>query len=218
MFKRRLKLTKFTKISRTLFCAGSLLLLNSCSSVLELVQPNLATDMSVFKSGEFQLDTAHSSLIFKVKHMGLSYFVGRFNQFDANLAFNADQPEQAKLGAVVDMASLDVVDDDFEQTIKSDDWLNTAQFPKAYFETTTATQINSETLLFDGNLTFLDVTNPVKVEVKFNGAGTNLLTYSYTIGFSANMTFNRSDFGLDKYIPTVGDQILIEVEAEFQRN
>lgn len=57
--------------------------------------------MAVFKSGDFQLDTAHSSLVFKVKHLGLSYFVGRFNQFDANLAFEATKPEQAKLGAVV---------------------------------------------------------------------------------------------------------------------
>ncbi|WP_440904447.1 YceI family protein [Catenovulum sp. SX2] len=212
------KPSKLGRISRVLVCAGSLLLLNSCSSLLELVQPKLATDMAVFKSGDFQLDTAHSSLVFKVKHMGLSYFVGRFNQFDANLAFDATKPEQAKLGAVVDMTSLDVVDDNFEETIKSDEWLDTEKFPKAYFETSSAKQINSETLIFNGNLTFLGVTKPVDVAVKFHGAGTNLLTYSYTIGFSAEMKFNRSDFGLDKYIPTVGDEILIEVEAEFQRN
>jgi polyisoprenoid-binding protein YceI len=41
------------------------------------------------------------------------------------------------------------------------------------------------------------------------------MTGKYTIGFSAVGQIKRSDFGMDSYIPIVGDQIDLEVYAEF---
>jgi polyisoprenoid-binding protein YceI len=61
------------------------------------------------------------------------------------------------------------------------------------------------------------VTAPVDLTVTFNGGGNNMLTGFYTLGFSATSKFNRSTFGVDYLIPAVGDEVTIEVFAEFQQ-
>jgi polyisoprenoid-binding protein YceI len=55
------------------------------------------------------------------------------------------------------------------------------------------------------------------LEVTFNGAGDSLLTGRYTLGFGATGTLLRSDFGLGAYAPAVGDEVVLEIYAEFQR-
>ncbi len=55
------------------------------------------------------------------------------------------------------------------------------------------------------------------LEVTFNGAGDSLLTGRYTLGFAARGTLLRSDFGLGAYAPAVGDEVVLEIHAEFQR-
>jgi polyisoprenoid-binding protein YceI len=59
------------------------------------------------------------------------------------------------------------------------------------------------------------VTRSVPLNVVFNGAGTNPLTQVQTLGFSATASIRRSEFGLGAWIPAVGNQVLLEIEAEF---
>jgi polyisoprenoid-binding protein YceI len=71
--------------------------------------------------------------------------------------------------------------------------------------------------IFTGNLTLHGVTAPVDLAVEFNGAGDNILTGRYTLGFSATAHIKRSRFGVDYLIPAIGDDVAIEVFAEFQK-
>lgn len=190
------------------------ILLCGCAS---LFLPKLKQNLIEITSGEFRVDRDHSTLLFKIDHMGLSKFVGRFNRFDASLNFDANQPKNSTLEAVVEMASVDVNNEDFERALVGKFWFNTEQYPQAYFKTLAAQQLNHNTLSFRGLLTFLGQEQEITVIVKINGAGNNLLTGRYTLGFSASTTFSRSAFGLDRYVPTVGDEVELEIHAEFQR-
>ena len=178
----------------------------------------METNLSELRSGEYQLDPRHATVLFKVDHMGFSKFVGRFNRVAATLDFNADNIAASRLEAVIDVASVDVNNENFATTLRGSDWFDTAQFPQAVFKTERVENINGKSADFAGELTFLGVTKPVSLQVHFNGGATNMLTYKYTIGFAASSVFKRSDFGLDKYIPMVGDEIEIEVHAEFMKN
>ncbi len=189
--------------------------LNGCASLLK---PELETELVELKAGQYTLDKNHATLLFKIDHMGFSKFVGRFNDFDATLDFDADNVANSRLEAVVNMASVDVNNGNFEETLRGNEWFNTQAYPQAFFKTTGVKNISGSSADFEGELTFLGVTKPIIIRVHFNGGATNLLTYKYTIGFSATSTFKRSDFGLDRYIPTVGDEIELEVHAEFQKN
>jgi polyisoprenoid-binding protein YceI len=188
-----------------------------CAACSSLLTPNVTTGVTELRAGEYRLDKQHATLLFKVDHLGLSEFVGRFNEFDATLDFDPERIEEARLEAVIQTASIDVNDPEFEEELRGRDWFNTTRFPEAVFRTNSVTLIDDESARFSGELTLLGVNVPVELNVVFNGGANNLLTLKYTIGFSATTSFMRSDVGMDHYIPAVGDEVNIEVYAEFQR-
>lgn len=190
-------------------------LLGGCANLLK---PELQTELGSLRSGSYLLDHKHVTVLFKVDHMGFSKFVGRFNEVDASLDFDAADIGASRLEAVINMASVDVNNESFAATLRGSQWFNTAQFPQAVFKTIRAENISGNDVDFVGELTFLGVTRPITLRVHFNGGATNLLTYKYTIGFAASSVFKRSEFGLDKHIPLIGDDVEIEVHAEFMKN
>jgi len=182
-----------------------------------LLRPKLKQELVEIKTGDYVLDKDHAVILFKVDHMGFSKFVGRFNEFDASLRFVPERVEESTLEAVVNMRSVDVNNAKFERALNGRFWFDTKTYPQAYFKTTSAELVGPQRVRFFGNLTFLGVTAPLELTVNVAGAANNLLSGKYTIGFSAEAVFSRSTFGLDRYVPTVGDDIELEIHAEFQR-
>ncbi len=188
-----------------------------------LITPTVEKSVTELKAGNYKIDPEHSSVIFKVGHLGLSKYVGRFNQFNASLSFDPKIPEQTKLQATVNTGSIDVGDVDFEDSLQGSTWLESGQFPQAYFssESIKLTHKNAagqQQAKFCGQLTLLGVIKPLCFDVTFNGGAFNVLSASYTLGFAAHATFKRSDFGIDAYIPAVSDEVELEIHAEFLRN
>lgn len=191
-----------------------LLLLGACA---QLVMPEADRELAQLPAGNYRLDPDHTRVLFKVDHLGISSYVGRFNKTDASLQYDADAPGKSRLTATVTMNSLDVNDVDFADTLTGCDWLCAEKYPQAVFETTANAEVEGNRLIFPGDLRFRGVTREAEIVVDIRGGADNMLTGCYTIGFDASLSFNRSDFGMDKYIPVVGDRVEIEVYAEFLR-
>lgn len=204
-----------TPIAHTILKASLIASIISLSGCLSWITPTVNTDITTLKSGDYQLDKSHARLLFKISHLGLSDFVGRFNQFDAGLTFDPATPENSTLHALVDMNSLDINDRDFEDQLKGSDWLSTNQFPQAEFTSVSVSVTEENTFEFIGNLNWRNVSKPVTFEVTFHGGADNWLSGNYTLGFTAIGRFKRSDFGMDSYLSLVGDEIRMEVYAEF---
>ena len=190
------------------------LLLSGCASI---VRPNYETEIIKLRSGAYELDPAHSFLIFKVNHLGLSTYVGRFNTLSATLDFDPQKIEQTQLDSVVAMNSIDVNDSELEERLQGGDWFNVAKYPEARFDTASVEAGTDGTFLFTGNMTFRGITKPVVLTARFNGGADNLLTRRYTLGFTATGTMKRSDFGMDAFDSLVGDDVELEIYAEFLR-
>lgn len=190
------------------------LLLGGCSA---LVTPDKTDQISALKPGAYQIDPQHSTLLFKIEHLGLSTYVGRFNDFSARLEFDPANIEATQLDARVDTASVDVDDSIVEGTLQNSDWFHSEQFPHAAFTTTSIKPLGDNRFIFTGDLTLRGVTKTVSFQGRFNGGATNLLTRRYTLGFTASGTLNRTDFGIDRYTGLVGEEIELEFYAEFQR-
>jgi len=186
--------------------------LASCGT---LIKPNVKTGIVQLEKGSYKLDQTHVSVLFKINHMGLSTFVGRFNKVDATLEFDPDNIAAAKLSAIIDVASIDANNPDLEETLRGSSWLDTEKYPQAFFKTTSVKVLDQNSAVFNGELTLHGVTAPINLTVTFNGGANNMLTGFYTLGFSAVSTFNRSTFGVDYLIPAIGDAVAIEVFAEF---
>jgi polyisoprenoid-binding protein YceI len=189
-----------------------LLALGGCGYLL----PRAATVAPAeLPDGDYRLDPQHATILFKVDHLGFSRLVGRFDRFDATLDFEPQQPEAARLVVVVDVASIDLDLPAFEQDLRGPSWLDVERFPEARFESRSIAITGDNTGEITGDLTLHGVTAPVTLDVTFNGGGSNLLTGAYTLGFEAHGTVLRSTFGLGAYAPAIGDEVLLEIHAEF---
>ena len=204
-------IAKYRRFSLLLACCA---LLVSCDRILT---PGFETSVQDLRGGAYTLDKAHASILWKVDHLGFSSYIGRFNDFDASLDFDPENIEASSLEVIINTTSLDINNEAFAEELRGEDWFNVAQFPQAIFRTTSFVEaVDEDTFVFQGDLTLLDTTAPVTLTVNFNGGGRNFLTRSYTLGFSATTTVQRSLFGLDNLVAFgVGDNIELEVHVEF---
>lgn len=193
----------------------SVCLLSACVS---LITPKVEADLIELKSGAYSLDKSHARLLFKIRHLGLSTYVGRFNDFDATLEFDPNNMSAAKLSAVVDMSSVDINDQGLAEDLLGRSWFRVAEYPQAVFESTSVIPVSSSEFKFTGNLNWRGVSKEISINAKFEGGASNILTGKYTLGFSTVGKFQRSDFGMSKLIPLVGDEVTIETYAEFLKN
>lgn len=193
----------------------AILLVSGCAA---LIRPNFQTELVKLRPGQYQLDPAHAALIFKIDHLQLSTYVGRFNTFDASLDFDPEDLGATRLNGIVEMDSLDTNDRELEDTIKGADWFNVAQYPQATFTTVSVEVLDDSRFVFTGELTFRGITAPVQMTGTFNGGADNMLTGKYTLGFTATGSFKRSDYGMDSFAGIIGDEVKLEIFAEFLQN
>ena len=196
----------------TLLTSG---LLSACVS---LITPKVETDVVKLKAGQYSLDSSHATLLFKVQHLGLSTYVGRFNQFDASLEFDPQNIAAARLSAIIEIDSLDINDRDLKDDLMGRAWFRQAEFPQAKFVSRSVRPISDTEFEFSGVLDWRGEQKPISVTEIFHGGASNILTGKYTLGFSAKGAFSRSDFGMGKFVPLVGDEVTIEAYAEFLKN
>ena len=192
-----------------------MLLAASCS---RLLAPDVEREFRQLRTGNYRLDINHTAVIFKIQHLGLSTYVGRFNDVEAWLNFDPNDTASITLDAQVPVASLDVNNAELKETLLTGTWFDAERFPDIAFTSTGVSpwkQDNQWQLA--GDLTLHGTVRPVTWYSTFHGGADNLLTGKYTLGFSATTSIKRSDFGMDSYLGMVGDEIQIEVYAEFQK-
>ena len=139
---------------------------------------------------KWNLDTTHSEITFKVRHMMISNVKGAFNTFTAEVEAEDDTFKNAKVSATIQTDSIDTNNADRDTHLKSADFFNTEQNPTITFE--------SASLADDvtGHLTINGVTKPVQLEVEFGGI--NQDPWGNTkAGFTFEGKIKRSDFGLN---------------------
>ncbi len=177
--------------------------------------------------GAYTLDRTHASLIFRVNHLGFSNYTARFRRFDAKLQFDPSNLAASKVVASVDVDSLetdfpDPARLDFNAVLKGATWLDVAQFPRMEFESRHIDVTGVNTVRIHGDLTLHGVTRPIVLKATFNGgyAG-HPMDPNARIGFSAQATLKRSEFGIAYGIPAPGstmgvsDEVDVVIEAEF---
>lgn len=195
----------------------ALLIAVACTACSRLVLGGYSAAPEALRAGAYELDKAHASLLFRINHLGLSDYAGRFNSFDARLDYAADGSAHARLHAVIDMSSIDVNNRPFEETLRGPDWLDSARFPQAVLEVDGLPERSGDRLVYSGVLRWRGIEAPVLLRVHFRAAAENRLTRRYTLGFAATTTLSRSAFGVSRFSGMVGDEVQFEINAEFQR-
>jgi polyisoprenoid-binding protein YceI len=173
-------------------------------------------------AGEYKVDLSHASIVWKVSHLGLSNYVARFTEFDAAIDYNANNIEKSQVTASINPMSIqtaypNAAEKDFNNVLATEKgWFNATSFSSINFASTSIDMTSETTAMMKGNLTFLGVTKEISLDVLFNGAMTKQpFTGKPTMGFSATTNIVRSEFGMSKYVPSIGDNVDVMIEGEF---
>ncbi len=192
------------------FAAAALMLFASFGS---------ATAAQDVPKGDYQIDPAHTQIVFGIKHMGLSTFYGTVGEVTGTLVADPDAPAKSTLDLKIDLTKVYTHVDKLTGELR-DDLFKTAKFPTASFKATNIATADTKTGTVTGDLTLHGVTKPVTLNVVFNGVrAMDKPTPTTRLGFDATATIKRSDFGLTDvaWSAFVGDEVTLLIEVELTK-
>ena len=162
----------------------------------------------------FKVDSAHSFVVFKVSHLGVSNAWGRFNDPQGTVVWDDNDPSKGRIEVSVQTAKVDTGNAKRDQHLKSPDFFNAAQFPTLSFKSNSITKKGEGEFEVAGDLTVHGVAKPITVTVKKVGEGDKGGQFGYRAGWETTFTVKRSDFGMNFMPGGIGDDVTINVGIE----
>ncbi|GEP92410.1 Polyisoprenoid-binding protein YceI [Chitinophaga terrae (ex Kim and Jung 2007)] len=149
-----------------------------------------------FAQVKWNADPAHTSILFSVKHLGLSFVQGHFNKFSGTIE-TADSTsfQNAKVDFTVDVASISTGVDQRDGHLKTDDFFNAAEYPTITLKSVSMKKVAGNKYVLLADLTIRNTTKRVAFDVTYNGVITDPWGLRRA-GFTAKATINRLDYGI----------------------
>lgn len=169
---------------------------------------------SVAYSAEtYKLDPGHSSIVFRVKHLGVSYVFGRFNGPTGSFVFDESSPSKNAIEMQAETKNIDTAVEKRDTHLKSPDFFNAGEYPLVSFKSKSVKKLSENTYEVSGDLALLGKTRPITVEVHATGAGKDPWG-GFRMGFETSFSIKRSDFGMDFMMGGVSDEVNLTVSVE----
>ncbi|MEE3320728.1 MAG: YceI family protein [Pseudomonadota bacterium] len=166
-------------------------------------------------AGTYQFDKkgAHQFVMFKISHLGYSWLYGRFNDFNGTFTVDAENPENSKVEATIQTASVDSNHAERDKHLRSDDFLDVDKYPTATFKSTSIEQTGDDTAKITGDFTLHGVTKPVTLDAKMIGYGDDPWG-GYRMGLEASTSLRLADFGITKDLGPASETVDIIISVE----
>ncbi len=164
--------------------------------------PVMPADYVIDKEGQ------HASVNFRASHLGYSFITGRFNDFDGKFSYDPAHPSDSKISLTINVGSLDTNHAERDKHLRSDKFLDVAQYPTIIFEGTGYTAGPGGDRL-KGNLTVHGITRAIVINVNHVGFGKDPWG-GYRSGFEGEITLLASDFGMPDWVGDIEFELNIE--------
>ena len=170
-------------------------------------------------AAEYQIDAAHSTIGFQVRHMAISKTNGNFDDYAGSFSFEPGKSDSWSCEVVIQAKSINTNNQKRDDHLRSDEFLDVAKFTTLTFKSTGVKMENKTEGIIMGDLTIHGVTKPVKLNLEVLGTVTDPWG-NERAGFSASVKINRKDYGLSYNSVmeagglVVGDEVKITLEIE----
>ncbi len=168
------------------------------------------------KIDTYAVDGVHSSLIFRIQHLGVSYFYGRINGPGGKFTFNPDDPSACSFEITAKAENVDSGNAKRDDHLKSGDFFNAKQFPDITFKSKAVRKRGEGTYEVSGDLSLHGVTRAITANLDHVGCGTDQRG-TMRCGFDTTFTIKRSEFGMDFMQGPLGDEVRLMVGIEGSR-
>jgi len=164
------------------------------------------------------IDKTHSEATFQVRHL-VTKVRGRFTDLGGSIAFDEASPEASAVTFTIQAASIDTGTPDRDAHLRSEDFFHVEQYPAITFVSTAIRARGGNEFDVTGDLTMRGVTKRITLPVSYLGTARDPWGKE-KIGFEAETTINRKDYGLvwNAALETggflVGDDVKISVSIQ----
>lgn len=149
------------------------------------------------QAAEFDLDIkgAHAFIQFKIKHLGYSWLIGRFNKFDGHFSYDEKNPNASKIEVNIDTTSIDSNHAERDKHLRGKDYLYVSKYPTAKFVSSSFTEKDNNKAILKGKLTLHGVTKNITIMLNHIGHGPDPWG-GYRRGFAGSAMLTLKDFGM----------------------
>jgi len=170
-------------------------------------------------TNKWNLDTAHSSVNFSIRHMVVSKVRGRFAKFSGTVNLDDSDLTRSRVEATIDASSIDTGTPQRDAHLRSPDFFDVERFPELRFRSTRIEKVEDDRYRVVGSLTIRDVTREVTLDVEHGGRAKDPWG-NERVGFVARAVLDRKNFGLEwnQVLEAggvlVGDRVDIELDVQ----
>ncbi len=193
--------------------SAKLLVSLSFAATLAIASTTAAADLGI-PSGKYGLDKTHAYITFSYSHLGFSTPHVGFDSFDVAVDLDAKQLQKSSVNVTIDAASINTRVAEFDDHIKGEDYFDVEQFPQITFASTGIKMTGDNTARITGDLTIKGITRAVTLDATINKAGNHPFANKPTLGMSAQTKVSRTEWGLGRAVPMVGDEVTIDITVE----
>ena len=161
---------------------------------------------------DYAVDGMHTAVTFKISHLGLSWTHGRFNDVSGTFSIDPADAGKSSFNLTIKAESVDTSNSKRDDHLRSPDFFNVKQFPTLAFQST-AVQATKDGYQVTGNLTLHGVSRPVTFQL-VGGRKAEFPKGVQRTGYSTELTLKRTQFGMDKMVEAIGDDVLISISFE----
>ena len=187
-------------------------------TILLVIAALLSLSAAAGTPGVFEIDGAHSSVTFKIRHL-ISKVTGGFNDFTGTVKGNPEDPTKASVEFTIQAASIDTRNADRDAHLRNADFFDVEKFPEITFVSTKIVSAGEDLYKVYGKFTMLGVTKEIILPVTLNGTVTDPWG-NLRAGFEITFQINRKDYGmiwnkgLDQGGMILGDEVEIFIALE----
>ena len=165
----------------------------------------------------YKLDPDHTSIVFRVMHLGVGYVYGSFAGATGSLKYDENDFANNSIEIQVSAAGLHTAVKKRDNHLRSPDFFHTEKFPKILFKSTSAKKIDNTSFEVTGDLSLLDKTRPITFNVVQTGQGKDPWG-NFRRGFETKFSIKRSDFGMGFMLNAASDEVKVTVSLEGIKN
>lgn len=161
---------------------------------------------------KYTVDNVHSSVVFGIGHLGLSYTYGRFNKINGEFTLDSGDVTKSQFKITIDVASVDTNDPQRDEHLRKADFFDVEKFATIEFVSSEVVK-TEKGMDVKGKLTLHGVTKDMTIPVVKVGEG-NSPFGDYRAGFLSQFSIKRSDYDMKNLLNVVGDDVSITFSFE----
>lgn len=185
-----------------------------CQRLLVLLALMIGLSTSAFADHyRIDMEGAHVSVNFKIKHLGYSWLTGRFNKMQGSFDYDEKNPGASKINMSVHTASVDSNHAERDKHLRGKKYLHVKKYPIATFVSSAFVPTGKNTANVKGVFTLHGVAREIEVPVKQIGAGKDPWL-GFRRGFESSFVIRLNDYGIKHDLGAASETLHLDIYVE----